>query len=327
MVRLSGQDVGRGTFFHRHATLYDQKTGNEYIPLCHLSNQQARFYLAQSLLSEAAVLAFEYGFSQTEANALILWEAQFGDFANNAQVVIDQFMSSGEQKWGRFSGLTLLLPHGYEGQGAEHSSARIERYLQLCACDNMQVCIPSTPAQIFHLLRRQVLRPVRTPLIIMTPKSLLRHKLAVSTLSELAEGKFFPVIAECDPIVASNVTRLIFCSGKVYYDLLEKRRAEPCNDIAIIRLEQLYPFPDEEVVECLKSYGQVQTFVWCQEEPENQGAWSQVQGLLNALLPIGKSVAYVGRQASAAPAVGYLLLHQTQQQTLLNAALGRGSVR
>ncbi len=321
LVRLSGQDVGRGTFFHRHAIWYNQTDGTEYTPLNNLSDRQAPFYLVGSLLSEAAVLGFEYGFSQSEPKGLVLWEAQFGDFANNAQGLIDQFISSGEQKWGRLSGLTLLLPHGYEGQGAEHSSARLERFLQLCAEQNIQVCVPTTPAQMFHLLRRQVLRPIRKPLIVMTPKSLLRHKLATSLLQELVQGAFLPVLPEIDQIPAT-VTRVILCSGKVYYDLLEKRRADQRLDVAILRIEQLYPFPDNELLSHLQLYTQANTIVWCQEEPKNQGAWENIQPALKRALRSEQQLQYAGRHASAAPAVGYLHLHQEQQSALIQEALG-----
>ncbi|HBB24539.1 MAG TPA: 2-oxoglutarate dehydrogenase E1 component, partial [Pseudomonas sp.] len=242
-VRISGQDVGRGTFSHRHAALHNQKDGSTYIPLQHLYEGQPRFDLYDSFLSEEAVLAFEYGYATTTPNALVVWEAQFGDFANGAQVVIDQFITSGEHKWGRLCGLTMLLPHGYEGQGPEHSSARLERYLQLCAEHNIQVCVPTTPAQVYHMLRRQAIRPLRKPLVALTPKSLLRHKLATSTLEELTQGSFQTVIPEIDPIDPAKVERVIMCSGKVYYDLLDKRRAEGRDDIAIVRIEQLYPFP------------------------------------------------------------------------------------
>lgn len=318
-VRLSGQDSGRGTFFHRHAVLHEQNTGATYISLNNLSPQQAKFTVIDSLLSEAAVLGFEYGFSTNEPRTLTLWEAQFGDFANGGQVVVDQFISSGEQKWGRLSGLVLLLPHGYEGQGPEHSSARIERYMQLCAQHNMQVCIPSTPAQMFHLLRRQMLRPMRKPLIVITPKSLLRHKAAVSSLKNIADGEFKLIIA--DPVKSyEQVNRIILCSGKVYYDLLEVVGNK--DNIAIVRLEQIYPFPEEELSQELKKYVNVKDIIWCQEEPRNQGAWYSMQHhLRNALLP-GQNLEYAGRSDSASPAVGYFHLHEQQQKELLMAAIG-----
>jgi 2-oxoglutarate dehydrogenase E1 component len=322
-IRITGQDVGRGTFSHRHAALHNQKDASTYIPLQHLYKGQPRFDLYDSLLSEEAVLAFEYGYSTTEPNALVIWEAQFGDFANGAQVVVDQFITSGEHKWGRLCGLTMLLPHGYEGQGPEHSSARLERYLQLCAEHNVQVCVPTTPAQIYHLLRRQVIRPLRKPLIVLTPKSLLRHKLAISTLEDLAEGSFQTVISEIDTLDAAKVTRLILCSGKVYYDLLEKRRAEGREDIAIVRIEQLYPFPEEDLMEAIAPYTNLTHVVWCQEEPMNQGAWYSSQHHLRR--SIGNhnkalGLEYAGRDASAAPACGYASMHAEQQEKLLQDA-------
>ncbi len=324
LVRLSGQDVGRGTFFHRHAVLHNQTDNAEYIPLEHLSRNQAKFTIVDSLLSEEAVLAFEYGFSKTEPLGLIIWEAQFGDFANNAQVVIDQFISSGEQKWGRLCGLTLYLPHGYEGQGAEHSSARLERYLQLCAEHNIQVCVPTTPAQVFHMIRRQMIRPIRKPLIVLTPKSLLRHKLAVSNLQELESGSFLPVLPEVDDIKPTDVKRIVLCTGKVYYDLLEKRRADNQKDIAILRIEQLYPFPYIELQAQLALYSVATEVVWSQEEPKNQGAWYNIQHHLIAVITQQQQLQYAGRQAAAAPAVGYLHLHQEQQTALVNDALNKG---
>lgn len=318
-VRLSGQDTGRGTFFHRHAELHNQVDGTIYVPLAHLSKKQS-IAIVDSLLSEAAVLAFEYGYSTNEPKSLVIWEAQFGDFANNAQVVIDQFISSGEQKWGRHSGLTLLLPHGYEGQGPEHSSARLERYLQLCAQHNMQVCVPSSPAQIYHLLRRQVLRSMRKPLIVLTPKSLLRHKLAVSTLDELATGTFLPILPELDPLTEKNVNRIILCSGKIYYELLEKRREDKRLNVAILRIEQLYPFPELELQTALKQYPEAKEIIWCQEEPKNQGAWYSIQHNLMAVLLSSQTLRYTGRAESAAPAVGYHHLHQEQQTALVQEA-------
>ncbi|MBA1189478.1 2-oxoglutarate dehydrogenase E1 component [Pseudomonas entomophila] len=322
-VRITGQDVGRGTFSHRHAALHNQKDASTYLPLQNLFPGQPSFELYDSFLSEEAVLAFEYGYSTTTPNALVIWEAQFGDFANGAQVVIDQFITSGEHKWGRLCGLTMLLPHGYEGQGPEHSSARLERYLQLCAEHNIQVCVPTTPAQIYHLLRRQVIRPLRKPLVVLTPKSLLRHKLAVSTLEDLAEGSFQTVIPEVDTLDPAKVERLVLCSGKVYYDLLEKRRAEGREDTVILRIEQLYPFPEDDLVEILSSYTQLKHAVWCQEEPMNQGAWYSSQHhmrrILNRLDP-SLVLEYAGRDASAAPACGYASMHAEQQERLLQAA-------
>ena len=322
-IRMTGQDIGRGTFSHRHAVLHNQKDTGSYIPLQNLYKGQPRFDLYDSFLSEEAVLAFEYGYSTTTPEALVIWEAQFGDFANGAQVVIDQFITSGEHKWGRLCGLTMLLPHGYEGQGPEHSSARLERYLQLCAEHNIQVAVPTTPAQIYHLLRRQVIRPLRKPLIVLTPKSLLRHKLAVSTLEDLAEGSFQTVIPEIDALDPKKVERVVLCSGKVYYDLLEKRRAEGREDIAIVRLEQLYPFPEDDLMETLAPYTNLKHVVWCQEEPMNQGAWYSSQHHMRRSLTNHKKglvLEYAGREASAAPACGYASMHAEQQEKLLQDA-------
>ena len=322
-VRITGQDVGRGTFSHRHAALHNQKDATTYLPLQNLYKGQPKFDLYDSFLSEEAVLAFEYGYSTTVPNALVIWEAQFGDFANGAQVVFDQFISSGEHKWGRLCGLTMLLPHGYEGQGPEHSSARLERYLQLCAEHNMQVAVPTTPAQIYHLLRRQVIRPLRKPLVVLTPKSLLRHPLAISTLEDLAEGSFQTVIAEVDQIDAKKVERVVLCSGKVYYDLLAKRRAESREDIAIVRIEQLYPFPEDDLAEALAPYKNLKHIVWCQEEPMNQGAWYCSQHHMRRVASAHKKalfLEYAGRDASAAPACGYASLHAEQQEKLLQDA-------
>jgi 2-oxoglutarate dehydrogenase E1 component len=320
-VRLSGQDSGRGTFFHRHAVLLNQHDGEPYIPLQYIKDGQGRFLVINSLLSEEAVLAFEYGYATTTPDTLVIWEAQFGDFANNAQVVIDQFISAGEKKWNRLCGLVMLLPHGYEGQGPEHSSARPERYLQLCADQNMQVCVPTTPAQIFHLLRRQMLRNLRKPLVVMTPKSLLRHRLAVSSLEDLTQGGFQTVIPEIDDLEPKKVKRVVICSGKVYYDLLEKRRKEERSDVALIRMEQLYPFPREELKAVLDTYANASSFIWCQEEPKNQGAWYTSQHNVRAILKQGAYLEYAGRRASAAPAVGYAPLHIKQLHYLLDEAL------
>ncbi len=318
-VRLTGEDVGRGTFSHRHAILHDQQTDAYYVPLQHLSETQASFEIYNSLLSEEAVLAFEYGYAASQAKGLTIWEAQFGDFVNGAQVVIDQFMSAAEEKWGRLCGLTLLLPHGQEGMGPEHSSARLERFLQLCAHENMQVCNPTTPAQIYHLLRRQALRAYRKPLVIMSPKSLLRHPLVTSTLEDLAGGHFQPVIGEVDALDLKKVRRVIFCQGKVYYDLLAKRREKKITDVAIVRLEQMYPFPDQEVKAALAGLSHVKDWVWCQEEPENQGAWFKVSQDFAALdLPCR----YVGRKAYASPAVGYASMFKEEQDALVALALG-----
>ncbi|NOT84148.1 MAG: 2-oxoglutarate dehydrogenase E1 component [Methylococcaceae bacterium] len=320
-LRLTGQDVGRGTFFHRHAILHNQLNGKVHVPLRHLSEQQGEPQIFDSLLSEAGVLGFEYGYSTTSPESLIIWEAQFGDFANGAQVVIDQFISSGGTKWGRLSGLVMLLPHGYEGQGPEHSSARLERYLQLCAEHNIQVCTPTTPAQIFHLLRRQLLRPYRKPLVIMSPKSLLRHKLAVSTLEELTEAQFQPIIGEIDAIDLTKVTRLILCAGKVYYDLLEARRTDNSDHIAIIRIEQLYPFPLNLFKQEIAKFPQLEKVVWCQEEPKNQGAWHQTKHHLFQGFDRDFKLTYAGRAASASPAVGDFSTHIKQQQAVVASAL------
>jgi len=277
-------------------------------------------------LSEAAVLAYEYGYATTEPRELVIWEAQFGDFANGAQVVIDQFISSGENKWGRLCGLTMLLPHGYEGQGAEHSSARLERYLQLCAQQNIQVCVPSTPAQVFHMLRRQAIRPLRKPLVVMTPKSLLRHKLAVSELADLTEGKFHTVIPEVDPLEVKKVQRVIMCSGKVYYELLQRRRAEELETVAILRIEQLYPFPMDDLKQILATFTTAGQFIWCQEEPMNQGAWYCSQHNIRACLPAEAYLEFTGRTASAAPATGLPSLHLSEQHALVEQALGLNPV-
>lgn len=320
-VRISGEDAGRGTFFHRHAVVHNQNDGTGFVPLTHLHANQGRFQVWDSVLSEEAVLAFEYGFATTDPKTLTIWEAQFGDFANGAQIVIDQFISSGEQKWGRMCGLVMLLPHGYEGQGPEHSSARLERYLQLCAEQNIQVCIPSTPAQVYHMLRRQALRKMRRPLVAISPKSLLRHPLAVSRLEELTDGAFQNVIGEIDEINPKAVKRVILCSGKVYYDLLEERRKNNQTDIAIIRIEQLYPFPYTDMAKVLEPYAHVTDFVWCQEEPLNQGAWYCSKHNFEASIPKGASLTLVSRPASASPAVGYVSLHNQQQREIIEKAL------
>ncbi|MEW9796798.1 2-oxoglutarate dehydrogenase E1 component [Alteromonas sp. CYL-A6] len=320
-IRITGQDSGRGTFFHRHAVLHNQDNGEAYIPLQHISDDQGELEIYDSVLSEEAVMAFEYGFATAEPNCLTIWEAQFGDFANGAQVVFDQFLSSGEAKWGRLCGLTVLLPHGYEGQGPEHSSARLERFLQMCADHNWQVCVPSTPAQVFNMLRRQVIRPMRKPLIVMSPKSLLRHPLATSSLEELAEGKFHNVIGEIDDLDPKKVKRVVMCSGKVYYDLLDQRRKNEQTDVAIIRLEQLYPFPQEECAKIVAQYSHVKDWVWCQEEPQNQGAWYCSQHHFWQAIPDGAKLTYAGREASSSPAVGYVSVHNQQQKALVEDAL------
>lgn len=321
-VRLTGQDVGRGTFFHRHAILHNQINGDTYVPLNNLNRNQGVFYIFNSLLSEEGVLGFEYGYSTAEPDSLVIWEAQFGDFANGAQVVIDQFISSGESKWGRLCGLTMLLPHGYEGQGAEHSSARLERFLQLCAEHNLQICVPTTPAQIFHLLRRQVLRPYRKPLIVMSPKSLLRHKLAVSTLEQISNGQFLPLIPEIDEINPKKVMRVVLCSGKVYFDLLEARREKALEHVAILRVEQLYPFPLKQLTQELARYSNLEMLIWCQEEPQNQGAWYQIKHRFLKLVGDRVKLEYIGRPMSASPAEGSFKRHVETQKKVVAAALG-----
>jgi len=321
-IRLCGQDAGRGTFSHRHAVLKDQNNGEVYIPLSNIKEDQVHINIVNSLLSEEAVLAFEYGFASTVPNDLVLWEAQFGDFANGAQVVIDQFISSGEQKWGRLCGLVMLLPHGQEGIGPEHSSARLERYLQLCAQDNMQVCNPTTPAQFFHLLRRQMLRKYRKPLIVMTPKSPLRNPLAVSTLNDLVEGEFQTVIPETSSYVDANkVDRVILCNGKVFYDLLEKRNTLKLENVAIIRIEQLYPFPADRFKEVMAPFNKLKNIIWCQEEPINQGAWYSIQHFLYENLPSGQAIEYIGRSSMAAPSGGYTSVHVREQNKIILEAL------
>jgi 2-oxoglutarate dehydrogenase E1 component len=320
-VRLSGQDSGRGTFFHRHAVLHNQLNGEGYTPLQHISDRQADFVVIDSVLSEEAVLAYEYGYATAEPNSLTIWEAQFGDFANGAQVVIDQFIASAYSKWGLQCGLTLFLPHGYEGQGAEHSSARIERYMQLCAEHNMQVCIPSSAAQIFHLIRRQMLRPFRRPLVVMTPKSLLRHPLAASPLFKLTEGRFLNVIPDPEAPDPIKVTDVIICSGKIYYELHEARKARAIEHVAIIRIEQLYPFPKEDFTEIVSRYSNADRMIWCQEEPQNQGAWDMIKHRFLRQMEVGRDLFYVGRPAAAASAVGYPKLHRQQQETLIEEAL------
>jgi 2-oxoglutarate dehydrogenase E1 component len=320
--RLVGQDSGRGTFFHRHAVLHNQVNNREYTPLQHLVKRSNAFRVIDSLLSEEAVLGFEYGYATTEPETMVIWEGQFGDFVNGAQVVIDQFISSGEAKWGRLCGMTLFLPHGYEGQGPEHSSARLERFLQLCAEHNMQVCVPSTPAQMFHMLRRQMLRNFRKPLIVMTPKSLLRHKMSVSPLTALSAGEFELIIRETKDYPAKKARRVVLCSGKVYYDLLEARKVHEIDDVALIRLEQIYPFPIDEYAALLKQYAHVSDIVWCQEEPQNQGAWYQIRHRLQEAMTDEQQLFYAGRQSAAAPASGIFKVHLQQQQGLVEAALG-----
>ena len=322
-VRVSGQDCGRGTFFHRHAVLHEQNTGEAYLPLRNIDPEGPTFTVIDSLLSEEAVLGFEYGYSATDPKCLTIWEAQFGDFANNAQVVIDQFISSGYSKWGRLSGLVMFLPHGFDGQGPEHSSARLERYLQLCAEENMQVCMPTEPAQMFHMLRRQMLRPYRKPLIVMTPKSLLRHRESTSSIEDLAAGKFELVIDDKTAAdQAEKVEQIVFCSGKVYFDIAQERQHRELENTAIIRIEQLYPFPEERIKDVLSTYTHAKRFVWCQEEPKNQGSWHFIQPKLLDVLGSSNTLHYAGRAESASPAVGYLTLHIAQQRELVEQALG-----
>ena len=329
-VRLSGEDCGRGTFTHRHAVIHDQNREKwdvgTYVPLQNVAENQSPFVVIDSILSEEAVLGFEYGYASNDPNTLVIWEAQFGDFANGAQVVIDQFIASGEVKWGRINGLALMLPHGYEGQGPEHSSARLERFMQLSADTNMQVVQPTTASQIFHVLRRQMVRDLRKPLIIMTPKSLLRNKDAASPLSEFTKGGFQTVIPEQNQDVvrnASKVKRIVACSGKVYYDLVKKRAENEDNDVAIIRVEQLYPFPHKAFSAEIKRYPQATEVVWCQDEPQNQGAWFFVQHYIYENLRDGQKLSYSGRAASASPAVGYSHLHQEQQKALVEGAFSK----
>ncbi|WP_396433727.1 2-oxoglutarate dehydrogenase E1 component [Limnohabitans sp.] len=326
-VRLSGEDCGRGTFTHRHAVIHDQSREKwdegTYVPLQHAADGQAPFVVIDSILSEEAVLAFEYGYASNDPNTLVIWEAQFGDFANGAQVVIDQFIASGEVKWGRVNGLTLMLPHGYEGQGPEHSSARVERFMQLAADTNMQLVQPTTASQIFHVLRRQMVRNLRKPLVIFTPKSLLRNKDATSPVSEFTQGSFQTVIPENKTLKADKVKRVVACSGKVYYDLVKQREAQGADDVAIIRVEQLYPFPHKAFAAELKKYPNATDLVWCQDEPQNQGAWFFIQHNIHENMHAGQKLGYAGRAASASPAVGYSHLHQDQQKALIEAAFAK----
>ena len=327
-VRLSGQDSGRGTFFHRHAVWHDQNRerwdAGAYVPLQHISDNQPDFVVIDSVLSEEAVLGFEYGYATAEPNELVIWEAQFGDFGNGAQVVIDQFIAAGEVKWGRICGLALMLPHGYEGQGPEHSSARLERYLQLCADYNMQICVPSTPAQMFHMLRRQMIRPFRKPLIIISPKSLLRHKESISSLDDLANGEFQVVIPDAELRNTQKVKRVVFCSGKVYFDLVAARRERGIDDIGIVRIEQLYPFPHDHFKIEIDRYKDAKEIVWCQEEPGNQGAWHRIQHYLQRQMLPHQKLSYALRPSSSTPAGGYLALHNQRQKAVVDAALSHG---
>ncbi|WP_396269339.1 2-oxoglutarate dehydrogenase E1 component [Ideonella sp.] len=327
-IRLSGEDCGRGTFTHRHAVIHDQNRSNwdegTYIPLQNVADNQAPFVVIDSVLSEEAVLGFEYGYAAAEPNTLTIWEAQFGDFANGAQVVIDQFIASGEVKWGRSNGLTLMLPHGYEGQGPEHSSARLERFMQLAADNNMQIVQPTSASQIFHVLRRQMLRMFRKPMVIMTPKSLLRAKDATSPLSDFTKGEFKTIIGEVDAsIQADKVKRVVVCSGKVYYDLVKKREEKGASDVAIVRAEQLYPFPHKAFGAEMKKYPNATDIVWCQDEPQNQGAWFFIQHQIHENMVEGQKLGYAGRPASASPACGYAHLHQEQQKALLDQAFAK----
>ncbi len=327
-VRLSGQDSGRGTFFHRHAVFHDQNRerwdAGTYLPLQHITENQPDFLVIDSTLSEEAVLGFEYGYATASPGELVIWEAQFGDFTNGAQVVIDQFIASGEVKWGRLCGLVMMLPHGYEGQGPEHSSARLERFLQLCADYNMQVVVPSTPAQMFHLLRRQMIRPYRRPLVIMSPKSMLRHKESVSSLEDLADGRFLPVIPEVDALEPNEVKQVVFCSGKVFYDVVATRRERGIRDIAVVRIEQLYPFPHDAFKAEIARYPNATDIVWCQEEPGNQGAWHRIQHYLLRHMRPEQKLRYALRASSASPAGGYLALHNQRQKAVVDAALKTG---
>ncbi len=326
-VRLSGEDSGRGTFTHRHSVIHDQSrekwdTGT-YVPLQNVTDNQSPFVVIDSILSEEAVLAFEYGYASNDPNTLVIWEAQFGDFANGAQVVIDQFIASGEVKWGRVNGITLMLPHGYEGQGPEHSSARVERFMQLAADTNMQIVQPTTASQIFHVLRRQMVRNLRKPLIIFTPKSLLRNKDAASPLSEFTKGGFQTVIPENRELKNDKVKRVLVCTGKVYYDLAKKREEKGADDVAILRVEQLYPFPHKAFSAEMKKYPNATELVWCQDEPQNQGAWFFIQHNIHENMVEGQRLGYAGRAASASPAVGYSHLHQEQQKALVEAAFAK----
>jgi len=317
-IRLSGQDSGRGTFSQRHSVLFDTKSGKEYTPLNVIGKNQALFSVYDSMLSEAGILGFEYGYSLAQPRGLVIWEAQFGDFANNAQSVIDLYIASGETKWQRLSGLVLLLPHGWEGLGPEHSSARLERFLQLCAGNNIQVCNLTTPAQYFHLIRRQVISGFRKPLIIMAPKSLLRHPLAVSGLSDMASGSFQEVLDDPDNLINGN--RVLFCSGKIFYELLQKRREVKKRDTGIVRLEQLYPFPERQLKNVIKKYRKAGQYFWVQEEPENMGAWFFMGRRLEKIT--GKPVGYIGRKASASPATGFPNVYRKEQNAVIQEALG-----
>ncbi len=321
-LRLVGQDSGRGTFFHRHAVLHNQVDGRYITPLATLADDSHHVAVIDSLLSEEAVLGFEYGYATADPNTLVIWEGQFGDFVNGAQVVIDQFITSGETKWGRLCGLVMFLPHGYEGQGPEHSSARLERFMQLCSDNNIQVCVPTLPSQMFHMLRRQMRRAYRKPLVVMTPKSLLRHRDSVSSLEDLASGGFQVVIDDPATPAPDQVKRLVLCAGKVYFDLAKERDERGLDELAIVRVEQLYPFPRDELGAIIERYASASEVIWCQEEPMNQGAWFQIRHHLQACIRDDQSLDYAGRRPSASPAVGYYQIHVEQQQRLVHQALG-----
>jgi 2-oxoglutarate dehydrogenase E1 component len=320
-VRISGQDTGRGTFSHRHAILRDHQDGHRVIPLEHLAPDQGRFTIFDTPLNEAACLGFEYGYSAADPHTLVIWEAQFGDFANVAQVYIDQFVASAESKWRRMSGIVLLLPHGYEGQGPEHSSARLERFLELCANGNMQVVNLTTPAQLFHALRRQVLRSFRKPLVVMSPKSLLRHKRAVSAVADFTEGAFHTVLDDAALAEPRAARRVLLCSGKLFYTLLEARQERGVEDAALVRIEQLYPFPRAELIEVLGRYPNARDLRWVQEEPANMGAWRGIRHRLEGVLPSGATLSLVARKASPTPATGFYALHSEEEKELLDRAL------
>jgi 2-oxoglutarate dehydrogenase E1 component len=327
-IRMSGQDSERGTFSQRHLVLHDAKTGAKYAPIQHLKNARAPFEIYNSPLSELAVMGFEYGYSVVAPESLVLWEAQFGDFANGAQVIIDQFIASGYAKWGQQSRLVLLLPHGYEGQGPEHSSARLERFLQLSGESNIRVANCSTPAQYFHLLRCQALLPVRRPLVLMTPKSLLRNPRATSHLDELASGSFHPVIDDAAARErAGEVHRIVLCSGKIYYDLSARRGKEPSSAVALVRVEELYPFPGDELRAVFAQYGEATEVVWTQEEPENMGAWRFMEPRLRAMLPEGVGLSYRGRPERASPAEGFASDHEAEQERITTEALTTAAAR
>ena len=322
-IRLTGQDVSRGTFSHRNAVWYDNKTGRPYVPLAEFAREKSRFVIINTMLSEFGVLGFEYGFAGADPQALVVWEAQFGDFVNMTQPIIDQFISSSESKWGKYNGLVLMLPHGYEGQGPEHSHARLERFLQLCAEDNMQVCYPTTPAQLFHMLRRQVKRSYRRPLVVMSPKSMLRNPLCVSTLAEFESAAGFQdIIDEIDPLERAKVRRVLVCSGKIYYELLDERRKKNITDVAIIRLEQIYPFNAERLTEISKTYPREVEMVWVQEEPRNNGVYPFIGAKLHYHWTGMKKLFYVGRKPSASPAAGSHEQHVREQKDIIQRALG-----